>query len=176
MSYYEKRGCASRPEGVSLLSSGCHAPGWVGASGGATASLRASSSTGQAQGRPRSGFRADCKEETFPEMQRWLCMVCSTQEATGEEMDCKTQQEKLSHPTESSGFCLKWQSRMVLNIFVCLWNLTWEFRGIWLLGNSFIGMLLLQIDTPSRLIYFLLMASILMKLHPYYQKYHNRNI
>lgn len=60
-----------------------------------------------AQGRPRAGFRAECREETFPEMQRWLYMVCSTQEATGEEMDCKTQQEKLPHPTESSGFCLK---------------------------------------------------------------------
>lgn len=81
-----------------------------------------------AQVRPRSGFRADCKEETFLEMQRWLWMVCSTQEATGEEMDCKTQQEKLPHPTEiareGSGFCSKQRSRVALNIFVRLWNLT----------------------------------------------------
>ena len=64
-----------------------------------------------AQGRPRSSFRADCKEETFLEMQRWLYMVCSIQEATEGELDCKTQQERLPHPTESAregtGFCIK---------------------------------------------------------------------
>jgi len=45
-------------------------------------------------------------------------MVCSTHEATGEELDCKTQQERLPHLTESvregTGFCAKRQSRVAL--------------------------------------------------------------
>lgn len=64
-----------------------------------------------AQGSPGPSPRADCKEETFLEMQRWLCTVCSIQEATGEELDRKTQWERLPHPTESARegtrFCAK---------------------------------------------------------------------
>lgn len=76
----------------------------------------------EAQGRTRSSFRADCKEETFLEMQRWLCMVCLTQEATREELGCKTQQERLPKPTEcareGSGLCVQRWSRVSSNIFV----------------------------------------------------------
>lgn len=75
-----------------------------------------------AQGSPRPSPRADCKEETFLEMQRWLCTVCSIQEATGEELDRKTQWERLPHPTESAregtGFCAKRRGRVAFNIFV----------------------------------------------------------
>lgn len=56
----------------------------------------------EAQGRTRSSFRADCKEETFLEMERCLCMVCLMQEATREELGCKMQQERLPNPTESA--------------------------------------------------------------------------
>lgn len=61
-------------------------------------------------------------KKRFQEMRGWLCLVCSTQEATGEDLDCKTQQERLPHPTESAregtGFCAKQRSRVAFNIFV----------------------------------------------------------
>jgi len=37
-------------------------------------------------------------------------------------------------------------------------------------------MLLLQIDTSSQLIYFLLLVYVLMELHPQYKKHNNRYI